>query len=199
MGLILVETLNDLDAFHRKEASFFVRSPLLCEKSFSSSGIIPNFCLGSQPSEIPLTLQPFNFQLIEAPYIVFHYHLFFSTHALFFFLCFPSLSLSLFFFFFQIQLQERLQLLQPFIVPPSTYLFRHFRDRWLHQNDMSFEAYTELMGHIKEIDIQWVVAHLKHDSLLLEGLLYALNQTSLMRILLYLLYHKVIWRASRSS
>ena len=56
MGLILVETLNDLDAFHRKEASFFVRSPLLCEKSFSSSGIIPNFCLGSQPSEIPLTL-----------------------------------------------------------------------------------------------------------------------------------------------
>ena len=100
MGLILVETLNDLDAFHRKEASFFVRSPLLCEKSFSSSGIIPNFCLGSQPSEIPLTLQPFNFQLIEAPYIVFHYHLFFSTHALFFFLCFPSLSLSLFFFFF---------------------------------------------------------------------------------------------------
>ena len=40
---------------------------------------------------------------------------------------------------------------------------------------MSFEAYTELMGHIKEIDIQWVVAHLKHDSLLLEGLLYALN------------------------
>ena len=29
VGLILVETLNGLDAFHRKEASFFARSPLL--------------------------------------------------------------------------------------------------------------------------------------------------------------------------
>ena len=29
MGLILEETLNGLDAFQRREASFFVRSPLL--------------------------------------------------------------------------------------------------------------------------------------------------------------------------
>ena len=29
MGLILAETLNGLDAFHRKEASFFAGSPLL--------------------------------------------------------------------------------------------------------------------------------------------------------------------------
>jgi len=29
VGLILAETLNGLDAFHRKEASFFVGSPLL--------------------------------------------------------------------------------------------------------------------------------------------------------------------------
>ena len=49
VGFILVETLNGLDAFHRKEGS-----KLLCRKSSSPSGIIPNFCLGSQPSEIPL-------------------------------------------------------------------------------------------------------------------------------------------------
>ena len=29
MGLILAETFNGLDAFHRKEASFFVGSPFL--------------------------------------------------------------------------------------------------------------------------------------------------------------------------
>ena len=29
MGLILAEILNGLDAFHRKEASFFAGSPLL--------------------------------------------------------------------------------------------------------------------------------------------------------------------------
>ena len=29
VGLILVETLNGMDAFHRKEASFFVGSTLL--------------------------------------------------------------------------------------------------------------------------------------------------------------------------
>ena len=28
VGLILVETLNGLDAFHRKEATIFARSPL---------------------------------------------------------------------------------------------------------------------------------------------------------------------------
>ena len=31
VGLILVKTLNGLDAFHRKEASFFVGSPLLLQ------------------------------------------------------------------------------------------------------------------------------------------------------------------------
>ena len=31
VGLILVETLNGLDAFHRKEAGFFVGSPLLLQ------------------------------------------------------------------------------------------------------------------------------------------------------------------------
>ena len=48
-------------------------------------------------------------------------------------------------------------MLQPPTVPPSTYLPRNFRDHKLHQNDMSFEVYMELMGHIKETDIQWVV------------------------------------------
>ena len=31
MGLILAETLNDLDAFQRKEVSFFAGSPLLLQ------------------------------------------------------------------------------------------------------------------------------------------------------------------------
>ena len=31
IGLILVETLNGLDAFYREEASFFARSPLLLQ------------------------------------------------------------------------------------------------------------------------------------------------------------------------
>ena len=61
------------------------------------------------------------------------------------------------FFFFQIWLQERFQLLQPPTITPRTYHPRHFRDCWLHQNDMSFEAYMELIGCIKETDIQWVV------------------------------------------
>ena len=60
-------------------------------------------------------------------------------------------------FFFQIWLQERLWLLQYPTVPPSTYLPKHFRDYWLYQNDISFKAYMELMGHIKETNIQWVV------------------------------------------
>ena len=56
----------------------FKGSKLLCRKSSFSSSIIPNFCLGSQPSGIPLILHglPFGFQLIEAPYIVFHHCLF---------------------------------------------------------------------------------------------------------------------------
>ena len=48
-------------------------------------------------------------------------------------------------------------MLQPPTVPPNTYLPRHFRVCRLYQNDMSFEAYMELMGRIKETDIQWVV------------------------------------------
>ena len=31
VGLILVETLNGYDAFHRKEASFFTGNPLLLQ------------------------------------------------------------------------------------------------------------------------------------------------------------------------
>ena len=163
MGLILVETLNDLDAFHRKEASFFVRSPLLCEKSFSSSGIIPNFCLGSQPSEIPLTLQPFNFQLIEAPYIVFHYHLFFSTHALFFFLCFPSLSLSLFFFFSKYSYKKGFSCFNLLLYPPAhtslgilgtagfirmTWALRRTRSLWVTSRKSTFNGLWHISSMI---------------------------------------------------
>ena len=76
-------------------------SKLLCRKSSSSSGIIPNFCLGSQPSGIPLILHglSFGFQPTEAPYIVFHYFYFFLTHALHFFLFFFSF-LPFFFLYF---------------------------------------------------------------------------------------------------
>ena len=65
----------------------------------------------------------------------------------FFFLCFFVLCFFVF-FFFQMWLQESLWLLQSLTVPPSTCLPRHFRDRQFHQNDMSFEAYMEHMGHI---------------------------------------------------
>ena len=55
---------------------FIARKKLLYGKSSSSSGTIPNFCLSSQPSGIPLILHglPFGFQPIEALYIVFHYY-----------------------------------------------------------------------------------------------------------------------------
>ena len=94
---------------------------------------------------------PFGFQPIEAPYIIFHLPFFF------FFFLLRLLSLSLSLSLSQIWLQERLQLLQPPTVPLSTYLPTHLRDSLLHPNDMSFEACMELMGHLKEIDIQWVV------------------------------------------
>ena len=48
-------------------------------------------------------------------------------------------------------------MLQPPTVSFSTYLPKHLRDHQLHQNDMSFEAYIDLMGHLKETNIQWVV------------------------------------------
>ena len=56
-------------------------------KSSSSSGIISDFCLGSQPSGIPLILHglPLDFQAIEAPSIIFHYYLYFSLMLGFFF------------------------------------------------------------------------------------------------------------------
>ena len=50
VGLILVGTLNGLDAFSEEG------NKLHCRKSSSSSGIIPSFCLCSQPSRIPLIL-----------------------------------------------------------------------------------------------------------------------------------------------
>ena len=48
-------------------------------------------------------------------------------------------------------------MLQPPTVPLNTYLPRHHRDHRLHWNDMGFEAYMELIGCLKETDIQWVV------------------------------------------
>ena len=63
---------------------------------------------------------------------------------------------SPFLLFCQIWLQERFQLLHPPIAPLSTYLPRHLRERRL-QDILGFEAYRELMGCLKETDIQWVV------------------------------------------
>ena len=72
------------------------------------------------------------------------YIFFFHSCSLFFFFAF----LFLLFFFFSIYGYKRgfgcFNLL-PY--PPSTYLPKHFGDCRLHQNDMSFEAYIELMGH----------------------------------------------------
>ena len=55
---------------------FIGKKKLLYRKSSSSSGTIPNFCLNSQPSGIPLILHglSFGFQPIEALYIVFRYY-----------------------------------------------------------------------------------------------------------------------------
>ena len=70
--------------------------------------MIPNFCLGSHPSRIPLILHGlyFCFQLIKAPYIVFHifsfFSLTFSTPFFIFFSFLPLLFLFFFFFFLQI-------------------------------------------------------------------------------------------------
>ena len=71
----------------------------LRESSSSSSSMILNFCLGSQPRGIPLILHrlPFCFQPIKVPYIVFHIFFFFSlTFSTpffhFYFLFFLSLS-----------------------------------------------------------------------------------------------------------
>ena len=47
-------------------------------------------------------------------------------------------------------------MLHPLIVPLNTYLPRHLRDRRL-RDVLGFEAYVELMGRLKETDIQWVV------------------------------------------
>ena len=97
VGLILVGTLNGLDAFSEEG------NKLHCRKSSSSSGIIPNFCLGSQPSGIPLILHrlPFCFQSIKVPYIVFHIFFFFSLtfSTPFFHFYFLFFSVSFFPFF----------------------------------------------------------------------------------------------------
>ena len=41
-------------------------------------------------------------------------------------------------------------------MPLSTYLPRHLKDRRLW-DVLGFEAHVELMGHLKEVDIQWIV------------------------------------------
>ena len=77
---------------------------------------------------------------------------FFAFLSFFFFV--PSL---LFFLFFKYGYKRGFSCFNLLPYPPSTCLLRHFRDCWLHQNDMSFKVYIELMGYIKETDIQWVV------------------------------------------
>ena len=97
---------------------------------------------------------PFGFQPIEAPSIIFHYYLYFSL-MLFLFLFFPLLFTPSFFPRYGYKRGFGCVYLLPY--PPSIYLPRHFRDQWLHQNNMNFEVYTEFMGHIKETIIQWVI------------------------------------------
>ena len=89
-------------------------------------------------------------------FIIFYF--LFITHVLHFFSFFFFLfsTSSLLFFLFQIWLQEKLRLLHPLTVPLNTYLLRHLKDHWL-RDAWGFEAYIELMGRLKETDIQWVV------------------------------------------
>ena len=117
--------------------------------------MIPNFCLDSQPSGIPLILHGlhFGFQPIEAPSIVSQF--FFLTHVLHTSLSL-SLSLSLFLFFpfpliLQIWLQEKLRFLLPPTVPLNIYLPSLLRDQL--RDVLGFEAYIELLGRLMETDI----------------------------------------------
>ena len=57
---------------------------------------------------------------------------------------------------------ERLRLLQLPVVPPSQYLPKHYRGSRPKHAEMIFEEFTKLMECIDAMDIQWVVAHLKH-------------------------------------
>ena len=105
--------------------------------------MIPNFCLDSQPSGIPLILHGlhFGFQPIEAPSIVSQF--FFLTHVLHTFQPFPL--------FLQIWLQEKLRFLLPPTVPFNIYLPSLLRDQL--RDVLGFEAYIELLGRLMETDI----------------------------------------------
>ena len=181
MGLILAKTLNGLNAFQRKEASF-------CWKSSSSLGVIPNFYLGSQLSRIPLILHglPFSFQPIEAPYIVFH-------HLLFLF----SLMIP---FFFKYGYKKGFGCfnLLPYLLAPTflgilgtvgfkmSWALKRSWSLWVALRKLTFN------GH-------GMMAYLKHGSQLLQGPLCDSSWASLLLLLLHLLYLKAIWRVSRSS
>ena len=48
-------------------------------------------------------------------------------------------------------------MLHPPIVPPSSYLLKHYCDHRPKRAKMSFDEFIEFMERIKVIDIQWVV------------------------------------------
>ena len=126
--------------------------------------MIPNFCLDSQPSGIPLILHglPFSFQHIKAPYIVFHYFYFFLIHAL------PFSNFLILFFYYLLFL---FFLSLSFFSSPSSFFYFYFYFYFFifckygyncplaptFLDVLGFEAYIELLGRLMETDIQWVV------------------------------------------
>ena len=118
VGLILAETSMVWMSF--------IVSKLLCRKSSSSSSIIPNFYLGSQPSGIPLIFArvAFWFSTHQGTLYCLSFSFSFSLmlfFVLFFFLFTPSL-LSLFFFFFRYGYRKGFNCfnLPPFLSTPTS-------------------------------------------------------------------------------
>ena len=89
-------------------------------------------------------------------FIIIYVFFFFHSSSLFFFFLLSLFFYSLLSLFSNMATREA-SVVSISYRTPSTYLPRHFRDCRLHQKDMSFKAYMELMGHIKETGIQWVV------------------------------------------
>ena len=94
------------------------------------------------------------------PFIFVSLFIFFHSCSPLFFFSFSSFFFSLSTLLLppppKIWLQERLWLLHPPTVPLNTYLSRHLKDYQL-RDVLGFEAYMELIGCLKETNIQWVV------------------------------------------
>ena len=85
--------------------------------------------------------------------------LYLSNHLFFLSLLFP-LMLSFSFLLclpFQIWLYERLWLLHPPTIPLSQYLPKYYCDHRPKHAEVSLDEFTEFMGHLNTLDVQWVM------------------------------------------